>query len=59
VDSQTYEETVIHYSAILYLSSHARHFTGGSLNTPFQQVSGSSLKQLFSCDYPSRFSRIL
>ena len=43
MDSQTYEETVIHYSAILYLSTHSTHFTGGTLNTPTQEVSDPQL----------------
>ncbi len=38
VDSQTYEENVIHYSALLYLSSHGSGFTGGALTTPHHQV---------------------
>ncbi|XP_023332367.1 2-oxoglutarate and iron-dependent oxygenase domain-containing protein 3 [Eurytemora carolleeae] len=32
VDILTYEDTLIHYSAVLYLSSSGQDFTGGSFN---------------------------
>jgi hypothetical protein len=43
VDSQTYEETVIHYSALFYLSSYGSAFTGGALTTPHHQVGSNNI----------------